>query len=216
MKNKYIGLTVRRALEDIKQKGVYDSIRIGAGNGSGFIYCGPIDENAILKEADRARAQTLELISKNFDQFRSVSSELAETTTKKAFSKLNDMVFEPLTEEEENEKKEKGEPTTAEKFKSDIAFMAGSVVEQVISEHMSKYSAKLNAVNKYFNRLRPWVDIMERPVTDAYKSIGEKRTAIIIFKGYEEGDYWDYSEYKKAQNRKALFDEWLEKEGKNA
>ena len=72
MKNKYIGFTVRQALEDIKQKGVYDSVRMGAENGNGFIYCGPIDESAILKEADKAREQTLELISKNLDQFRSV------------------------------------------------------------------------------------------------------------------------------------------------
>ena len=216
MKNKYIGLTVRQVLEDIKQKGVYDSIRIGTENGSGFIYCGLIDEDAILKEADKARAQTLELISKNLDQFRSVSSGLAEMTTKKAFSELKDMVFAPLSEEEENEKRENGEPTTADKFKLDVAFMAGSVVEQVITEHMNKYSAKLNAVNKDFNRLRPWVDIMERPVVDVYKSIEEKKTAIIIFRGYEEGDYWNYSEYKRAQNRKALFDKWLEKEGRNA
>jgi hypothetical protein len=215
MKNKYIGFTVRQALEDIKQKGVYDSVRMGAEDGNGFIYCGPIDEDAILKEADKARAQTVETISKNLDQFRSVSSGLAEMTTKKAFSKLKDMVFAPLSEEEENEKKKNGEPTTADKFKSDVAFMAGSVVEQVITEHMNRYSAKLNAINKDFNRLRPWVDIMERPVADVYKSIEEKRTAIIIFRGFEEGDYWDYSEYKRAQNRKALFDKWLEKEGRN-
>jgi hypothetical protein len=215
MKNKYIGFTVRQALEDIKQKGVYDSVRMGAEDGNGFIYCGPIDEDAILKEADKARAQTLELISKNLDQFRSVSSGLAEMTTKKAFSELKKMVFAPLSEEEENEKKKNGKPTTADKFKLDVAFMAGSVVEQVITEHMNKYGAKLNAINKDFNRLRPWVDIMERPVADVYKSIEEKRTAIIIFRGYEEGDYWDYSEYRRAQNRKALFDKWLEKEGRN-
>lgn len=216
MRNKYIGLTVRQALEDIKQKGIYDSIRMGAENDSGFIYCGPIDEDVILKEADKARAQTLELISKNLDQFRSVSSGLAEMVTKKAFSELGKMVFAPLSEEEENEKKKNGEPTTADKFKLDVAFTAGSAVEQVITEHMNKYSAKLNAVNKDFNRLRPWVDIMERPVVDAYKSIEEKRTAIIIFRGYEKGDYWDYSEYKRAQNRKALFDKWLKKEGRDA
>ena len=126
------------------------------------------------------------------------------------------MVFAPLSEKEENEKKKNGEPTTADKFKLDVTFMAGSVVEQVITEHMNRYGAKLNAINKDFNRLRPWVDIMERPVADVYKSIEKKRTAIIIFRGYEEGDYWDYSEYKRAQNRKALFDKWLEKEGRNA
>ena len=109
MKNKYIGFTVRQVLEDIKQKGVYDSIRMGAEGGNGFIYCGSIDEDAILKEADKARAQTVETISKNLDQFRSVSSGLAEMTTKKTFSKLKDMVFAPLSEEEENEKKENGE-----------------------------------------------------------------------------------------------------------
>ena len=64
MRNKYIGFTVRQVLEDIKQKGVYDSIRMGAEGGNGFIYCGPIDESAILKEADRARKETVETISK--------------------------------------------------------------------------------------------------------------------------------------------------------
>ena len=125
MKNKYIGFTVRQVLEDIKQKGVYDSIRMGAEDGNGFIYCGPIDESAILKEADKAREQTLELISKNLDQFRSVSSGLAEMTTKKAFSELKNMVFAPLSEEEENEKKEKRRTDNRRQIQARCCFYGG-------------------------------------------------------------------------------------------
>ena len=209
MRNRYTGYTLEQAIEDIKQKGEFTSIRIGAENGSGFIYCGPINKGAILKEADEARRRTLEVISKNLDQFRYVSSGLPETVERRVCAKTKNMHFKPLSEEEEAKKKAHGEMTTAERFASDVISTARDTVEQVIDEHMGKYAAKLNAISREFDRLRPWVDIMERQVTDFRKSITERGVAIIIFRGFEEGDYWDYSEYRKAQHRKALFDKWL-------
>ena len=180
MRNPYMNMTVAQALDDLKSKA--SGVKIGAAGDSGFIYCGPIDFGAIQAESETAYNRWLETMDKNEEFYLKLSDALPSLIANRVSTKVGEL-----------SKKDRENLNALSKAVKTAA-------TEAIEEHRRSFVARQKTITKAFNSLNPWVDVLGRKVTDAYQSIAEKGVMIILFDGYESGDYWDESECKRAHS----------------
>lgn len=180
------GKTLGQFLDSIR--GEYAEVKLGTNEGTGFIYCGPNDAEAIRKAADDERQKTLDFIDRALCFFPEMEKNMALGVQRAVAISISRL--------EPNETEKDGE-IGSEKFKELLTDTAKAAAKKSIAGYEQKIRTRLATINDYFSRLNPWVDIMNREVVEFYPSIAEDSTLIVIFKGLEVGEYWDKSEYRQ-------------------
>lgn len=161
----------------------YSQVRIGTQKGSGFLYCGPADEEALtqISRGEHAKA-------------RMMMADLMETLTDlppRARTGLQQCVLSEISQIRSM--------TVKEIASGKEAKLEGKAFSDDVARTMKKYigtvQKTVKEVLRCAERLTPWIDILDRKVIEAYPSVAEEGVHIIIVAGVEYGRYWTVAEY---------------------
>lgn len=159
--------------------------KLGASDGSGFVFCGnmktldidDVDEyirNSYLRSLEIAK-ETIQQLSKKNTSYKAYSEEIEQ---KKARAlKLAD-----------------GDPKRIAKIEED--FNPSTLEHHKWKAEILKKLEYSKGVRKRVNkRLNEYTSIATRKVVETYKSIDEPNTIIILYDGNERGRAWTTKEY---------------------
>lgn len=153
-------------------------IKLGAENGSAFIYCGDIKGIEFAK-IDKAICQSyksrIEMAKKKIALVEKAPKDMATFLAK---------TYPPVGNEEDGKKIKERYEKWLGKFDHDI-----------------KLANK--TITKTTDRLAGYTSIAERKITEVYPSIDEEDTFCILYEGSENGDYWITEEYTNDTGKNA-------------
>lgn len=160
-------------------------VKIGSKEGGGFIFCGNVAEIDLMgidreivddMKASRSRAQreitSLKNRPKDFETFASDMER-----KRKQYSKRLGGGQSAIDSAEEKF------PTSPEAHKK---------WKQGLLDNLKKAQSKKRKLDAEIKKFK---SIGHRKILDAYESIDEKNTTIVIFEGHERGSYWTTKEY---------------------
>lgn len=156
-------------LTEVMSENQDKNVKLGFENGSGFFYCGPVNE-CDLKAVDGKVKEWVEQASRN------AISSLACTVDN----------LDKYVQEFNARVKNLSKPQINEYGK-------------VINRYAKTAKNQFNRVIKLDKYVQSYVPISEREVTDVYDSILNKNEIIVIVDGIEVGPYWDDDEYGNRQ-----------------
>lgn len=150
-------------------------VKIGTKGGSGFLWCG---------EVAKAKTDMTAIENRVKAKYR--------TRLKKAKAHLSQMFTEC--------------PTVGRYAKTKYRYTGefGSFEDYLASlpDYFSELEKAKAKIERAEERLANLVPLGDREVIDAYMSISEKDTAIIIVEGNESGDAWDTEEFERLEEQR--------------
>lgn len=166
---------------DIFSKSNLD-IKVGAKNGSNFIFCGP------AKELEGVIDTLEEKYLKQLDDYIS-------SAKKNLNFNLNTF---PTLESYSRSEFENSNGEDAGSFDGYIA---------AVNKHFEKINSCRKRLAMLNKRLEKRTNLRERKVLDVYNSIVDQSTQIIIIEGHERGYAWDAKEYREGVSKEDMEDE---------
>ena len=176
-------MKVKEELKNIRSLG-YTHAKLGAKDGSGFVYCGPIDEGEIAAASEQVKLQCFDTARRvmlplmnfelNYEKYINRAIESAIYNLKLNAVKLSRLEQDRL-----------------------IRSTLEDAAKKSIKDYIRSSEGKMRTVSNCFKRLYPWVDLLEREVCEGYCSVVTRDTYIILFKGDDPGNYWDETEYTR-------------------
>ncbi len=188
-KQQIIGMTISEIIEQTNLK-----VKLGAINGSGFVYCGYISEididsldKSILDAYKSTYEKSLITIANLTQKPKGYHDFISEITRRKK-SKVAKVI-----------KENKGKPLTEEQQLE---------IEKEFDMSQQAYKRWLNALHRKLQtatdtkksmkrRIDNFTTIRSRKVVDAYNSITEEATSIVLYDGNERGFAWTTEEYEQ-------------------
>lgn len=148
--------------------GNYGNIKLGANNGSGFVFCGDVS-NIDVEQLDHIVIDHLCKAKKN-----------AQIRVKRLKHKPIDYIdYEQYCARKRLRPSESG-------------------YKLWLQNHTKEIKAARKSVRACNERLRNYSTIKDRPIVEVYESFTEENTKIVIFDGHERGFAWTTEEFEKA------------------
>lgn len=159
-------------------------IKLGASDGSGFIFCGEVPAADTF---DEIMSQTTDMYQKAYiDSFNKIYYESIEVL-RDIFNRHQDReISKRIKAGWDDEKKEEVRNKLEAKLKSEEEFL--------------KFKKRRDkAIERARFRLDNFSPFIEREIVKVYNSgfPGNEEEIIVIFSGFDNGDYWTDEEYKK-------------------
>lgn len=168
-------------------------VKLGAKNGSGFVYCGRIDKldietlDKLIQISYRdtiARAEaTINTLTKKPKSYKAFSEEMMKKKNARVAKYIKQNGDKPLTEDQKVELEE--EFTISRLYYNR---WLGNINRKL---ETAKTTKKLTT-----RRLNNYTTIKNRSIVDCYPSVLEEGVTIVIYDGDERGPAWTTEEYE--------------------
>lgn len=188
-KQDIIGMTISELIEKTTLK-----VKLGANNGSGFVYCGHINEIDIdtldksIVDAYKATYEksliTIAHLTQKPKGYHDFIKERNNRKRSKVARTIKENKGKPLTEQQERE-------IDKEFDVSQLAYKCW------LNELHRKLQTATDTKKSMKRKIDTFTTLRSRKVKDAYKSITEENTYILIYDGSERGFAWTTEEFER-------------------
>lgn len=168
-------------------------VKLGSEGGSGFVYCGYIDEidvdglDKAICDSFEATIDKCEITIKNLTNkpktYRAFVDEMTKKKQYRASKYIKENKEKPLTKDQIEELE-----TEFDTSRKSYMIWVNNLKRRLETARTTKHTTKY--------KLAHFTTIRSRSIVECYPSFTEEDTTILLFKGSENGKYWTTDEYE--------------------
>ena len=173
-------------IKDIPTSNLWQRIKLGAKNGNGFIFCGPVPDketwNSIMEQLTDVYLQNLR---SSYEKTLYESDEALKKSWERSVDfEIRKRMRAGWSEEQRREFYDK----KSKKLKTEEAWKRFKKKRDMAQKRAKK-------------RLDAFYPFLERPILETYHSTvpGNEDEYILIFDGLDNGEYWTDDEYREGR-----------------